>query len=419
MKSLSIAWKDLQILLKERGVVLQLFLLPLLFILVFSGALGALGEGEQDTRIPLAVVDQDGGETAQSLTTGIDTAGGVRVESYELAEAQTLVDENRIATLLIIPADFTDAISRGEPTSLRLISHPEAKPERTEAVRLVVEGVAQDMALEVQLLSALQQMGDMQGDSPETAQFFTVERTQAQARQQFEASRTRPLVSVSQREPGPAEGTESGEGQVGSLSLSDVAVPGMAVLFMFMTAQNAAYSIYQEKRVGTFRRLLAAPLSKSALLAGKLLPNLITSTVQAAVIFLFGILGLRLLGLTPTSLGAQPLVTILVLLLVALCSSAFGVTIAALAHTEGQIGGLSILLLWGMGILGGCLVPLFLLERFLGPVSKIVPHYWANHALINLMVRGLGFADVALDMAVLLGFTALFFGIGLWRIDFD
>jgi hypothetical protein len=35
------------------------------------------------------------------------------------------------------------------------------------------------------------------------------------------------------------------------------------------------------------------------------------------------------------------------------------------------------------------------------------------------MVRGLGLSDVLLDCAVLLGFTALFFAIGLWRFDFD
>jgi ABC-2 type transport system permease protein len=110
---------------------------------------------------------------------------------------------------------------------------------------------------------------------------------------------------------------------------------------------------------------------------------------------------------------------VLVVVLIALCSSAFGILIAALAHTENQIGGLSTLLLWGMGLLGGSFIPLFLLERFLGPLPKIVPHYWATHALVNLMVRGLGWGDVALDMAVLLGFTALFFAVGLWRFDFD
>jgi len=129
--------------------------------------------------------------------------------------------------------------------------------------------------------------------------------------------------------------------------------------------------------------------------------------------------GLRWLGLKPVTLGAQPLATVLVVVLIALCSSAFGILIAALARTEAQIGGLSTLLLWGMGFLGGAIMPLFVMEQFLGPLPRLVPQYWANHALTNLMTRGLGLADVTTDMAVLLVFTAAFFVFGLWRFDFD
>jgi ABC-2 type transport system permease protein len=298
--------------------------------------------------------------------------------------------------------------------TLRLVNHPDANPEQTEAVRLVVEGVASDMSLEVQLFAALQQMGEMQAGAPEEYQeAFSAERMQAQARSQFERAQTQPLVAVTQRVPG--QETEQEE----ALGLGDVAVPGVTVLFVFLAAQTTAHSIYDEKKAGSFRRLLAAPMSKAALLAGKMLPNLITGLIQTGVIFAFGIVGLRLLGLPPAKLGPNPLATVLVVVLIALCSSAFGILIAAIARTENQIGGLSSLLLWGMGLLGGSFIPLFLLEQFLGPLPKIVPHYWANHALINLMVRGLGFADVTLDCAVLLGFTALFFAIGLWRFDFE
>ena len=42
MDALNIALKDLLILSKEKGTLFQLFLLPLVFIVVFSGALGAV-----------------------------------------------------------------------------------------------------------------------------------------------------------------------------------------------------------------------------------------------------------------------------------------------------------------------------------------------------------------------------------------
>ena len=48
-----------------------------------------------------------------------------------------------------------------------------------------------------------------------------------------------------------------------------------------------------------------------------------------------------------------------------------------------------------------------------------LPHYWANRALDDIMVRGMMLADVSLALIVLLGFSLVFFFVGLWRFDFD
>jgi ABC-2 type transport system permease protein len=414
MRALSIALKDLQILFKDRGTIIQLFLLPLGFIVAINAALGGFGAEQEDTLIPLAIVDLDGDETARALLEGIEAAGGVTVELHEPGAAQTLLDEEGIERLLTIPENFTEDFSQGRMVTLRLVSQDDADPEQTEAVRLVVEGVAQGMALESQILASLQQFGEMQANAPEEFQnAFSVEQIQTQAREQFEGSRTRPLISVKQRVPRQ----EAEQEQLPSMA--EVAVPGFTVLFVFLVAQTTARSIHDEKKVGSFRRLLAAPLSKGSLLAGKLLPNFVTALIQIVVIFAFGNLGLGLLGFDPIPLGNDPLALILVAVVIALCSSALGIVIAAIARTESQIGGLSSLLLWGMGIIGGSIFPVFVLDRFLGPIPKLVPHYWANRALDNLMIRGLSLGDVSLEISVLAGFATLFIAIGLWRFDFD
>jgi ABC-2 type transport system permease protein len=413
MKLLSIALKDLQILFKSRGEVIQLFLMPLLFIIVFSGALGAIGAGEEDTRITLPVVDLDGGEAAQSLLAGIDAGGEVRTELFEHSEAQTLLEENEIQRMLVIPADFTSGTAQGSTVQLSLISHPDADLQETEAMRLVIVGVTSELALERQILASLRQMGDMQAVVSEEEQAFTTERILAQARSQFERAQAQSLIEVLQTVP-------SQEGEREEMpDFEVVAVAGIAVLFVFGTAQVTARSIYDEKKVGSFRRLLAAPMSKASLLSGKMLPNIIVGLIQFTVIFAFGIFGLKWLGLASPSLGNDPLAVVLVCFIICLCSTAFGILIAAIARTENQIGGITSLLVWGLGIVGGAFIPIFILDQFLGPVVKIIPQYWANRALSSLMLRGLGLADVATEIAVLLGFTAIFFIIGLWRFDFD
>ena len=181
MKSLSIALKDLQILFKERGEVIQLFLLPLLFIIVFSGALGALGSSDEVKLRTLPVVDLDGGGAAQALLAGINAAGGLQTKLYEQSDAQNQLEANDINRMLVIPADFTSGAEQGQQVELTLISHPDADLQETEAVRLVIVGVASEMSLESQILASLRQMGDMQANAPEEYQVFTTDRVLVQA----------------------------------------------------------------------------------------------------------------------------------------------------------------------------------------------------------------------------------------------
>ncbi len=413
MKTISVTIKDLQILLKDRGTLFLLFLLPLLFILVFSGALSAIGQSETVNLPNLAMVDLDGGTAAQTLITKLASDGSLSVQSCSATEAQSLLDENKVVGFLTVPNNFTNNVQQSSPVSLVFTTGSGSDPQMVEAIRLVIESIAADMTLESQIVASLQQMGEMQANAPAEYQVFDFERVLAQAHDQFERAQARPLINVVQSVPKQETKQET------TLDLSQSAVPGFAVLFVFLTAQTTARSIFEEKKIGTFRRLVAAPLNKAELLIGKILPNFITGLVQITVIFAFGSLGMRLLGLTPLPIEKAPLGAMLIAILLALCSSAFGIAIAAIARTENQISGLSTLLLWGLGLLGGSLVPLFILERFLGPIPMIVPHYWANRAFDDLLIRGLGPADIALDLGVLLGFSLLFFVIGLWRFDFE
>jgi ABC-2 type transport system permease protein len=414
MSAWSVAFKDIQILLRDRGALFQFFLLPLVFILVVAGAFSGTSTEAADTRIPLPVVDLDRGEHAQTLQAGIDLAGGVKVTPIDASLAESQLESGEIQRMLTIPAGFSLAIDQNEPVTLRLTNQSGADPEQTEAIRLVVEGVAQDLSLEFQILASLQQMGDMQANAPaEFQQAFSLERIQGQARMQFEAARTRPLIIVEQRTP------RTGEEQEQEPTFVQTSVPGFTVLFVFLVAQSTARSIYDEKKSGSFRRLLAAPITKASLLVGKTLPNFLLALVQFGVIFFIGRVAFTWLGFTPINLGHDALALVLTALVIAFCSSTMGILIASLAHTEAQIGGVSTLLLWGMGIIGGSIVPTFILDRILGPLPRIAPHYWANRALDDLMLRSLPLTEVLPELGVLLGFAALFIIIGLWRFDFE
>ena len=70
--------------------------------------------------------------------------------------------------------------------------------------------------------------------------------------------------------------------------------------------QPLALSIYEEKTNGTFRRLQAAPLSRTALLLGKLIPFFIINLIQMALMLTVGVLAFHI------TLGNDPMALVLV-----------------------------------------------------------------------------------------------------------
>lgn len=421
MKALTITLKDMQLAFRDPGTWVNLLVLPLIFIFIFGGGLSILGgmEAEEESesakmRLPVVNLDPDG-DLAQTFLDNLAAAGTVQVEFLTQSEADEQLETRQISHVLAIPETFTEDFGTGRTTELRLINHPNADVNTTEALRLAVDGVAQDLALERQIIASLEQMGQMQAAAAPQQQVFSTERIVAQAQSQFARAQEQPLLTVTRMDPGAMT-----EGEAEPIFTGiQVAAPGFAVLFIFMAAQVTARNVYDEKKVGTFRRLLAAPLAKPTLLLGKMTLNFAMSLIQLLVIFAVAIFLFPLLGLEALALGSDPLALILLSLLVALSSTSLGVLIAALARTENQIGGLSTLLIWGMGILGGAMVPLFLLSDALDTVGKLVPQYWAVKGFYTLLVLSGDLADVALPLLVLLGFSVLFFGVGLWRFEFN
>jgi len=220
------------------------------------------------------------------------------------------------------------------------------------------------------------------------------------------------LLSVEER--WPQHLLEKDEDEINPLSVN---VPGFAVLFIFLTAQTTAQSIYEERRVGSWRRLLAAPISRATILVGKMAPNFVTGLVQTVVLFGAGALLSPALGFGSLTLGTDPLALVLVCLVVLLCSTSLGVLIAAVARTEGQISGLSQVVSWTFGFAGIWLDRIPLASPF-DTISKLIPHYWANVAFQDLFIRGQGLADIMPNLLALSGFTAAFLAIGLWRFRF-
>lgn len=427
---LATTWKDLKILLKDAGGLATLFLMPTMFIFVMTLALGGLFSGGKDNPIEILVVNDDTGTIGAQIVEGLRTTEGFTVETewdggaLTRAKAEALIVAEKRNIAVIIPADFSDTIERSvfdtpadetpQKAQIDLVADPTLSSQIIGPVKGTLTGLGQRA-----LMTGVAPRGidlfldqiDQASDSPLPAENRESLREKA-VRSTAGGGDTSSVLEVVEMQPAGME-IEQRPNSVQQY------VPSWTLFGVFFIAQTLATSLLEEKKVGTFRRLLVAPMSRAALLLGKLTPFLIVNLVQIVLMFAVGVFIMPLVGAPKLELGAHPGALILVSLAASLAATGLGLLIAALAKTAEQISGLGTLLVVTMAALGGVMVPRYIMPDFMQTIGLISPHAWALTAYQDVLVRGYGITHILPEVAALMGFAVVFFGVALWRFKWD
>jgi len=357
--------KELLLLRRDPRVIVRLLALPLAFITLF-GLVFKAEDGKAQHARPIALwadpaVARHAGPIAAALT-------GSR--QFEVVPAAS-------------EAEVKQRVARGEP-DVGVVLGADFDPAHGHPGKLVIDTSASP-----------QVTGPLVGS------------VGAIAGRAYEGLGAPPVVLV----PSPADETKV---TIKNASSFQITVPGNAVLFGFFIALTCALSFAEERRSGTWRRLLAAPVPRWKLLVAKMLPYAALGMMQVGILFAIGALGFGM------QIGGSMAALIVLTIGVACCATALGLVIAAFSSTEKQISSLGSVLILTMGLLGGCMVPRLLMPRMVQQIGLAVPHGWALDGYYTLLVhRGAGFADVAGPIAAVYGFALAFAIIGVRRFRFD
>ncbi|MDK2982421.1 MAG: linearmycin/streptolysin transport system permease protein [Chloroflexota bacterium] len=404
------AWKDLKILFKDVGGLATLFFMPLMFILVMSTALQGLFDVGSDAQpVLLPVVNQDSGAYGTEIVAALQGMDGIQVEQtwqdlpLTLEQAEQLVTDGERQVVVYFPADFSAAIDRyaqdgQEPVDIQLIADPALSVSYLAPIQGMIQGAAERVVETSLAQDAVQ--ADL------SALFASLPANVRPALGDFNLESTGGSV-IALKKTAPAGMQVTLEPDTYQQN-----VPGYTIMGVFFIVGTMATSILMEKREGTFRRLLVAPLPKGALLLGKILPYYLVNLIQIAIMFLTAHL---LFGM---GFGNLPALLVISLALAA-AATGLGIMVAALGKTDTQVMGLTSLLTLTMSALGGCLMPTFIMPDFLQKISRAIPHAWAMQAFQDVLVRGYGVSGILPESLILLAFATVFFAIGVWRFRFD
>ena len=188
---------------------------------------------------------------------------------------------------------------------------------------------------------------------------------------------------------------------------------GMGVQFILLMGVDLAVGLLLMRRLGLWKRLRAAPLSR-----GVLLGSHVASTSAIALIIFVIIYAVAMVAFGVRVQGSV-VGFVLVLVSFALLTASFGLLIAALGRTPEATRGLAILATLLLVMLGGAWVPAFIFPAWLQTASLAVPTRWAIEGLDAMTWRGQPLRAALMPVVVMLGFTAAFFALALarWRWD--
>ena len=416
-KIIALTWKDLKIFLKDRGGVILIFVQPFMFILIITYALSdVFSAGNHPVHI--LAVNQDTGTQAAALLDQLEDMKAFSVEtSWEgddltLQKVERLIIEGKRTFAVIFPPNFSIVLEQGLGTRERLttkvllIVDPNTTNQIAEPVLGTIQGLLERAVYTAMMPKGLEGLFTHLGDSTSATKSGNLTTGLEEKGERWRVEKQEPAVTVERIAPTGMHVKK----------LPDVYqqnVPGYTIYGIFWIVNLLAVSVLREKREGTFRRLLVAPMSRTIMLIGKWMPYYLINIIQIAIM-----LGVSSL-LFKMSLGHSVGGLIIVSLAAAAAATGLGVLVATLAHTEAQISGLTVLLLLTLSVLGGCFIPRFIMPEWLRTIGQITPHAWALDAYQDLLVRGYNFWEVLPKVGVLGAFAVIFFGIGVWRFRFE
>ncbi len=413
---------DLRQLTRDIPQLAVLFLMPLAFILPIGFALGG-GDGyglqADNRRISLPLVSYDSGASAEGLRALLEESFMVenwftaqQIEAAGLAAdpdcqtpgpacyertARYMVGQQRRAALVVIPADFSQRIADGQKTEITLIYDPGGDSTRLMQIESVLKGAAVKLSVTHSVNAGFDQLKSLSAVAPQETQSELENGLNAQpTKDQQPAIRletVQPANYTLKKLPDTFQQT----------------IPGYTVMYVFFLVDYLSGAVRDEKRNGTFKRLLSMPVRPASLLGGKLLAAFVIGMLQVLVMFA---IGAAVFGM---NLGTQYFA--LFLLTAALVCAATAIGLAA-ATVPGLSSGLVPMLIIA-ALLGGCMFPIDLMPPFLRTLSHLVPHSWALEGFLALIVRGQGLSAVLPQIGVLLAFAAGFFFLAVRRFDFE
>jgi ABC-2 type transport system permease protein len=418
---LTLAYKDLRLLLRDRAGFFFTIFWPLIIAVFFGSIFGGSG-GSGRGSVPLLVVDEDSTAGSQAFIQMLDEAEELDIQMVDRATAVDNVRRGKFVAYVALRPGFGEASQNvfwGDTPTVELGVDPARNADAA-----MVEGIL--------MMYGSRQMQDVMSDP--TLQRNQIDNARAsldttpglpaglrETLGRFYGDLDRFFASVSTG--GEADSISGGGGFGGFQPLAvereDVArirrpwptssyaisFPQGVIWGLIAVTAGFGISLVSERNRGTLVRLQTAPISRTHILGGTATACFISTMSIAVGLF---VLARFVFGVVPRSV---PLLA-LAIVSSSICFVGIMMLLSVVAKTEQAASGISWAVLILMSMLGGGMIPLIAMPSWMRSIGHISPVKWSILAMEGGVWRDLSPAEMLQPCGILLAVGVVCFLIG-------
>jgi len=336
----AIIYKELIQVLRDPASIIITVLLPVVQLTLYGYAIDT-----EVKHVATVVLDQDKSPASRNFLQRLETTGLYTIVDYVDSQAEMDADivADRAKVGVHIPSGYQRHINAGEQATIQVL----------------IDGSNNNIAS--QTLATVQNIGfnlsaELLGVNTQSASALRID--------------VRPRLLFNPR-----------------LRSANFFVPGLIGILLFtVTMQLTAFGIVREREIGTLEQLMVTPVSKAALMLGKVLPYMALGMMQMLVIILFAqvVFKVQIQGSLYLLIGLA--------FIFVFSSLGLGLIISTIARTQLQAMMMSFFIIMPSILLSGFIFPRESMPAIIYLAGALLPVTYFIEILRGIVMRGAGMA---------------------------
>jgi len=389
--------KEIQLLKRDSGGIVIIFLMPLLLIITITLIQDSTFKNLEGSKIPIIFIDNDKSEVSKVIKKELETSKTFElVTNYNEKSAEKAVFTGDYQMAIVIPENLTKDLNSNIDSKVQTVVSSfglEADSTATKTIASKTKDIhlyfdpATNAGFKNSVMNAINKM------------VFEIENKKIYKAFQDQLGTTEDLENkslITFKEITP----NKGKLDVIPNSVQHN-VPAWALFAIFFIVVPLSINLVKEKSQGTSVRIRTSPTPYFIHILGKTFTYLIICVIQFLLMVAVGIWIFPLMDLPQFDVTGKMFHLLIVTLFAGLAAIGFGILIGTVSNTQEQsapFGATSVVVL---AAIGGIWVPVFLMPEFMQKIAQFSPMNWGLNAYYDIILRNSGIGEIAKELIFL------------------